>query len=122
MGFVRVRLVPAGMMSSPLRSVDEIRQHQLRALQSGLQTVLRTNAFYRDRLHEVADWNDFERLPFTTKADLMLDPRASTLRHQPHISPGAVRPATSDISHERESAVALARHGRVVGMVGADLG
>src|SRR5213080_1018987 len=73
MGFVRGRLVPAGMMTSPPRSVDEIRQHQLRALQSGLETVHRTNAFYRDRLHDVSSWNDFERLPFTTKADLMID-------------------------------------------------
>src|SRR5437879_12279686 len=63
------------MMTSPPRSVDEIRQHQLRALQSGLKTVRRTNAFYRDRLHDVSSWNDFERLPFTTKADLMIDQR-----------------------------------------------
>jgi len=75
MGFVRVRLVPAGMMISPLRSVDDIRQHQLAALQAGLSTVRKTNAFYRDRLHDVTSWNDFERLPFTTKADLMLDQR-----------------------------------------------
>src|SRR6058998_3840216 len=75
MGFVRVTLVPAGMMTSPPRSVDEIRQHQLRTLQSGLRTVLRTNAFQRDRLHDVTSWNDFERLPFTTKADLMADQR-----------------------------------------------
>ena len=75
MGFVRVRLVPAGMMISPLRSVDDIRQHQLGALQAGLSTVRKTNAFYRDRLHDVTSWNDFERLPFTTKADLMLDQR-----------------------------------------------
>ena len=67
MGFVRVRLVPAGMMISPLRSVDDIRQHQLGALQAGLSTVRKTNAFYRDRLHDVTSWNDFERLPFTPK-------------------------------------------------------
>src|SRR5438128_2043954 len=76
MGFVRVRLVPAGMMIRPLRSVDDIRQHQLAALQAGISTVRKTNAFYRDRLHDVTSWNDFERLPFTTKADLMLDQRA----------------------------------------------
>ena len=52
MGFVRVRLVPADMMISPLRSVDGIRQHQLGALQAGLSTVRKTNAFYRDRLPE----------------------------------------------------------------------
>ena len=75
MGFVRVRLVPAGMMISPLRSVDDIRQHQLGALQAGLSPVRKTNAFYRNRLHDVTSWNDFERLPFTTKADLMLDQR-----------------------------------------------
>src|SRR5438046_9198209 len=64
------------MMTSPPRSVDEIRQLQLRALQSGLNTVRRTNAFYRDRLHDVTSWDDFERLPFTTKAELMIDQRA----------------------------------------------
>src|SRR2546423_14016486 len=63
------------MMSSTPRSVDEIRQHQLRALRSGLNTVRRTNAFYRDRRHDVSSWNDSERLPFTTKADLMIDQR-----------------------------------------------
>src|SRR2546430_9473825 len=63
------------MMTSPPRSGDEIRQPQPRALQSGLRTVLRTNAFQRDRLNDVASWDDFERLPFTTKADLMLDQR-----------------------------------------------
>ncbi|TMG42048.1 MAG: phenylacetate--CoA ligase, partial [Chloroflexi bacterium] len=62
-------------MTSPPRSVDEIRQLQLRALQSGLNTVRRTNAFYRDRLHDVTSWDDFERLPFTTKAELMIDQR-----------------------------------------------
>src|SRR5947209_344298 len=63
------------MMIRPLRSVDDIRQHQLAALQAGLSTVRKTNAFYRDRLHDVTSWNDFERIPFTTKADLMLDQR-----------------------------------------------
>src|SRR5437762_12193731 len=75
MGFVRVRLVPAGMMISPLRSVEDIRQHQLGVLQAGLSTVRKTNTFYRDRLHDVTSWNDFERLPFATNADLMLDQR-----------------------------------------------
>src|SRR5436309_13264887 len=75
MGFVRVRLVPAGMMISPLRSVDDIRQHQLGALQAGLHPVRKTNAFYRNRLHDATSWNHVERLPFTTKADLMLDQR-----------------------------------------------
>jgi len=35
--------------------------------------VLRSNPFYRARLHDVRGWDDFERLPFTTKAELVAD-------------------------------------------------
>lgn len=38
--------------------------------------MLRTNPFYRGRLHGVRGWDDFERLPFTTKADLAQDQRS----------------------------------------------
>ena len=52
---------------------DELRDLHLRKLQAGLADVLAANAFWRDRLHEVAGWDDFERLPVTTKAELLAD-------------------------------------------------
>ena len=38
--------------------------------------MLRSNPFYRERLHGVSGWDDFERLPFTTKAELSADQAA----------------------------------------------
>lgn len=35
--------------------------------------MLATNRFWRERLHDVRGWDDFERLPLTGKADLMAD-------------------------------------------------
>ncbi len=56
-------------------SLDEIRSEQLRRLRSGLRQVLASNRFWRQRLHEVRGWDDFERLPLTTKAELIEDQR-----------------------------------------------
>jgi phenylacetate-CoA ligase len=50
-----------------------IRELQLRKLQSGLKEVLRTNAFWRERLQDVRSWEDFERLPLTSKSELVGD-------------------------------------------------
>ena len=38
---------------------------------------MRSNAFYRARLHDVRSWDDFLRLPFTTKAELVADQAGS---------------------------------------------
>ena len=60
----------------PLRSATEpsaIKDLQLAKLQAGLKSVLATNPFWRARLHDVHGWDDFERLPLTTKADLVAD-------------------------------------------------
>jgi phenylacetate-CoA ligase len=38
--------------------------------------VLATNRFWRERLHDVAGWDDFERLPLTTKPELLADQAA----------------------------------------------
>ncbi|HKW73773.1 MAG TPA: phenylacetate--CoA ligase family protein [Candidatus Dormibacteraeota bacterium] len=60
----------------PLRSAIEpsaIKDLQLRKLQAGLTEVLKTNAFWRSRMHDVNGWDDFERLPLTTKAELVAD-------------------------------------------------
>src|SRR5256714_14481234 len=48
----------------------------LRRLHAGVNALLKSNPFYRARLHPVATWDDFERLPFTTKAELMADQQA----------------------------------------------
>src|ERR1700757_314175 len=50
-----------------------IRGLQLEKLQSGLKDVLRTNAFWRERLQDVHGWDDFDRLPLTTKSELVAD-------------------------------------------------
>ena len=38
-----------------------------------MKEVLRTNAFWRARLHDVRGWDDFERLPLTEKSELVAD-------------------------------------------------
>ena len=53
--------------------VAGLRDLQLSKLRAGLREVLRTNPFWRERLHDVHGWDDFERLPMTTKAELLAD-------------------------------------------------
>lgn len=65
----------------PLRSVtersesspDAARSVQLGKLRAGLRDVLAGNVFWRERLHDVRGWDDFERLPLTVKADVLAD-------------------------------------------------
>ncbi len=57
-------------------SPDAIRAEQLRRLGRRVPELLRDNAFYRDRLHEVRSWDDFERLPLLTKAEIVADQEA----------------------------------------------
>jgi phenylacetate-CoA ligase len=52
------------------------RELQLKKLQSGLKEVLVSNPFWRSRLHDVRSWDDFERLPLTTKGELVADQAA----------------------------------------------
>ncbi len=54
-------------------SGDALRALQLGKLRAGLPAVLQGNAFWRERLHDVRGWDDFERLPLTTKADVLAD-------------------------------------------------
>jgi len=56
-------------------SHQEVRERQLKKLRSGLGDVLATNPFWRARLHDVHGWDDFERLPLTSKAELLADQR-----------------------------------------------
>ncbi len=65
------------MRGSSISSLDQIRAEQLARLRAGMAEVLRGNAFWRVRLHGVNGWDDFERLPLTTKADLVADHEAN---------------------------------------------
>lgn len=56
---------------------DELHDLQLRKLRAGLADVLATNAFWRERLHGVRGWDDFGRLPLTTKGELLADQAAN---------------------------------------------
>src|SRR3989449_10121517 len=58
-------------------SHDQLRAMQLAKLRAGLSDVLATNAFWRARLHDVRGWDDFERLPLTTKSELVADQAAA---------------------------------------------
>ena len=49
---------------------------QLERLRAGVAQVLRSNAFWQKRLTEIEGWDDFERLPFTTKQELLEDQAA----------------------------------------------
>src|SRR3982074_687321 len=50
---------------------------QLGRLASGIHALLASNRFYRNRLHPVRTWDDFERLPLTTKEEITTDQRAN---------------------------------------------
>ena len=62
--------------SRPAKALDEIRASQLKRLRERLPEVLRNNRFHRQRLHDVRGWDEFERLPFLTKEELVADQAA----------------------------------------------
>jgi phenylacetate-CoA ligase len=55
---------------------DAIRAEQLRRLRERIPELLKHNPFYRDRLHPVKSWDDFQRLPLLTKAEIVADQEA----------------------------------------------
>ena len=63
-------MIPATLKRDHLRAV------QLEKLRDGVREVLRTNAFWRSRLSDIHGWDDFERLPLTTKGELLADQEA----------------------------------------------
>jgi phenylacetate-CoA ligase len=63
------------MISATLKR-DHLRAVQLDKLRDGVRDVLRTNAFWRARLSDIHGWDDFERLPLTTKSELLTDQEA----------------------------------------------
>ena len=58
-------------------SEDAVRALQLEKLRAGLRRVLTSNPFWRARLSDVRGWDDYERLPMTTKSELIADQAAS---------------------------------------------
>jgi phenylacetate-CoA ligase len=60
-------------MPASSSSLDAIRAEQLRRLRERVPELLSQNPFYRDRLHPVESWSDFERLPLLTKAEITAD-------------------------------------------------
>jgi phenylacetate-CoA ligase len=65
-----------GTPSTQLADLNAPRDLQLRKLRAGLGDVLAGNLFWRERLHDVRGWDDFERLPLTTKIELLADQAA----------------------------------------------
>ena len=49
----------------------------LERLGAGIDLLLESNRFYQPRLHPVSTWDDFERLPLTTKAEITADQQAN---------------------------------------------
>ncbi len=82
------------MPRSSTSSLDATRAEQLERVRRRLPEVLRSNPFYRARLHGVRGWDDFERLPFTTKSELVADQMAHP-------------PFGSNLTHPLESYVRL---------------
>ncbi len=50
---------------------------QLERLGAGIDALLKSNRFYQARLHPVSTWDDFERLPLTTKGEITADQQAN---------------------------------------------
>jgi phenylacetate-CoA ligase len=55
----------------------DIRASQLARLGAGIESLLKSNRFYQARLHRVSTWDDFARLPLTTKDEITADQRAN---------------------------------------------
>jgi len=55
----------------------DVRAAQLERLRTGIDALLESNRFYQTRLQAIATWADFERLPLTSKAELMADQQAN---------------------------------------------
>ena len=54
----------------------DIRAAQLERLGAGIESMLQGNRFYQARLHRVSTWDDFGRLPLTTKDEITADQHA----------------------------------------------
>ena len=61
---------------APTSRLFDVQAAQLDRLKAGLDELLRTNNFYRERLRPITTWDDFADLPLTTKAEIMSDQQA----------------------------------------------
>ena len=57
--------------------IERLRASQLDRLREGIAIVRQSNRFYQARLHPVRTWDDFERLPLTTKDEITADQQAN---------------------------------------------
>ena len=57
--------------------IERLRASQLDRLREGIAVVRQSNRFYQARLHPVRTWDDFERLPLTTKDEITADQQAN---------------------------------------------
>ena len=74
---MRLLRSPGNPTARPNADLNALRDQQLRRLRAGLGEVLKANRFWRERLHDVRGWDDFERLPLTTKTELLADQAAN---------------------------------------------
>ena len=111
-----------GLMGS-IRNRDEIEEEQSKRLRRMLQAVLPANEFYRKKLlqkglTDAESLDELAQLPFTTKGELV----KISLAYPPYgtdltFPVGTLHPHPPDLGHHRKADV-LARHRRVVEMVG----
>jgi phenylacetate-CoA ligase len=67
---------PGNPTARSTADLNALRDQQLRKLRAGLGDVMTSNAFWRERLHDMRGWDDFARLPLTDKAELLSDQAA----------------------------------------------
>src|SRR5438067_11926456 len=63
------------MMTDNFRSIA--RGKQLERVRAGIESLVKSNRFYQARLQPVRTWDDFDRLPLTTKEEITADQQAS---------------------------------------------
>jgi phenylacetate-CoA ligase len=61
------------MRRSSAFSLEEVRANQLERLSRGIEILLRQNPFWRERLTPVRGWDDYARLPLTSKSELVAE-------------------------------------------------
>lgn len=68
---------PRSQLATAERYLHDLRAVQLERLSAGVRKLLESNAFYKERLHPVKSWDDFARLPLTTKDEIVADQQAN---------------------------------------------
>jgi phenylacetate-CoA ligase len=69
--------MPDSKSPPPLAGEGRVGAAHLERLGAGVESLLQTNRFYRERLHPVSTWDDFARLPLTTKDEITADQQAN---------------------------------------------